>query len=93
MKQIHNGGPNAGRMPLFLTKELEQQWLQPKLSDEELQEIMNFEMPPDNLEYWPVFTIRTTKPRPDNKLKNQPFEWANLPPLGSDTPSEQTSLF
>lgn len=81
MKQIHNGGPNAGRMPLFLTKELEQQWLQPDLTDDELQAIMNFEMPSANLEYWPVFSIRTTKPRPDNKMKNEPFEWENLPAL------------
>ncbi len=93
MKQIHNGGPNAGRMPLFLSKELEQKWLDPKLSDDELQAIMNFEMPSDNLEYWPVFTIRTTKPRPDNKLKNEPFQWANLPPLGRDEPQEQQTLF
>jgi putative SOS response-associated peptidase YedK len=93
MKQIHNGGPNAGRMPLFLTRELEQQWLQPELTDEEIQAIMDFEMPSDKLEYYPVFSIRTTKARPDNKLKNEPFEWANLPPLGNDEPSEQKALF
>lgn len=93
MRQIHNGGPNAGRMPLFLSKDRELQWLDPKLNDDELQAIMDFEMPPDNLEYWPVFTIRTTKPRPDNKLKNEPFQWANLPPLGSDEPQEQQKLF
>jgi putative SOS response-associated peptidase YedK len=93
MKQIHNGGPNAGRMPLFLSKDLELQWLDPKLNDDELQAIMDFEMPSDNLEYWPVFTIRTTKPRPDNRLKNEPFQWANLPPLGSDEPQEQQKLF
>lgn len=93
MKQIHNGGPNAGRMPLFLTKELEMKWLQPDLSDEELQAIMDFEMPPDNLENWPVFTIRTTKPRPDSKLANEPFQWPNLPPLGNDAPQEQKTLF
>lgn len=81
MKQIHNGGPNAGRMPLFLTKELELKWLEPGLTDEDIQAIMDFEMPSTNLEYWPVFSIRTTRPRPDNKLKNEPFEWENLPPL------------
>jgi putative SOS response-associated peptidase YedK len=83
MMQIHNGGPNAGRMPLFLTKELEQKWLQPGLSDEELQQMLDFEMPSENLEYWPVFTIRTTKPRPDRKEKNEPFEWPGLPPLAA----------
>lgn len=93
MKQIHNGGPNAGRMPLFLSQELEKKWLQPDLTDEDIQSVMDFEMPSEQLEYWPVFSIRTTKPRPDNKLKNEPFEWANLPPLGNDEPSEQKALF
>lgn len=89
MKQIHNGGPNAGRMPLFLTQDLERKWLQPGLSDEDLQSILDYEMPASHLEYWPVFTIRTTKPRPDNKLANEPFVWANLPPLGKES-TEQT---
>lgn len=93
MKQIHNSGPRAGRMPLFLSRELELKWLQPGLSDEELQGILDFEMPSEDLDNWPVFTIRGTKPRPDNKQKNEPFEWANLPPLGNDEPSQQKTLF
>jgi hypothetical protein len=32
----------------------------------------------------PVFTLRTTKPHPDGRSKNDYFEWANLPNLGSD---------
>jgi putative SOS response-associated peptidase YedK len=93
MKQIHNGGPNAGRMPLFLTKERELQWLQPDLSEEEMQSMLDYEFPSDGLAYWPVFSIRTTKPRPDNKPKTEPFEWANLPPLGNDEPTQQQALF
>src|SRR3954462_3059334 len=62
MKQIHNGGPNEFRMPLFLPKELELKWLQPDLTDEDIQEVLDFEMPSEQLEYWPVFTIRSTKP-------------------------------
>lgn len=81
MKQIHNGGPNAGRMPLFLTRELEQKWLLPDLSDEEIQSVLDFEMPAGELEYWPVFTIRSTKPRPDGGVKTDPFEWQHLPAL------------
>jgi putative SOS response-associated peptidase YedK len=94
MKQIHNSGDQAFRMPMFLpAKEMELQWLKEKLSDEEIAEILNFELPSDQLEYWPVFSIRTTKPRPDNKAKIDPFEWANLPDLGSDefiNPKEKT---
>jgi Uncharacterized conserved protein len=81
MKQIHNGGPNAGRMPLFLTRELEQKWLLADLSDEEIQSVLDFEMPAGELEYWPVFTIRSPKPRPDGGVKTDPFEWQHLPAL------------
>jgi len=91
MKQIHNGGDNAFRMPLFLPRELEQKWLLPDLSDNEIQEILNYELPSESLDYAPVFTIRTTKERPDGRGKLDPYEWANLPPLGQDNP--ELSLF
>lgn len=91
MEQIHNGGPNAGRMPLMLPKELEMKWLDENLSDEEMKEILNFEMPSEELEYCPVYTIRSTKPRPDGKGKLEPFEWQGLPPLGKD--SVEVGLF
>lgn len=89
MEQIHNGGPNAGRMPMMVPYEMELKWLQEDLSDEEIQEILDYEMPPEELEYDPVYTIRTTKPRPDGKGKLDPFEWPGLPPLGVDS-IEQT---
>ena len=81
MSRIHNGGSNAFRMPLFLTRELELKWLLPDLNDEEINEILHFEMPSENLIYHPVFTIRSPKSRPDNKLKTDLYEWADLPPL------------
>ncbi len=84
MKQIHNSGDQAFRMPLFLTKDLEMKWLEPGLNDEEIQSILDFEMPSAELLYEPVFTIRTTKPRPDSKTKIDRFDWPNLPPLGND---------
>ncbi len=93
MKQIHNGGPNVYRMPLFLPKELELKWLQPDLTDEGIQEILDFEMPSAQLDHWPVFTIRSTKPRPDSKEKTARYEWPNLPPLGVDESPEQKTLF
>lgn len=91
MAQIHNSGDQAYRMPLFLPKELELKWLQPDLKDEEVQEILNFEMPSEALQYEPVYTIRTTKERPDGKTKLEQFEWGSLPPLGVD--STEQSLF
>lgn len=81
MKQIHNGGSNAFRMPLLLTKELEQKWLLPDLNDNEINEILNFEMQSENIDYRTVFTIRSPKPRPDNKEKNELYEWPELPPI------------
>jgi putative SOS response-associated peptidase YedK len=81
MKKIHNGGTHAFRMPLFLTKELEMKWLQPDLTDEQIQSVLDYEIPAEDLEQWPVFSIRTTKPRPDDKLKTEPYEWPNLPAL------------
>ncbi|RYZ47656.1 MAG: hypothetical protein EOP49_20735 [Sphingobacteriales bacterium] len=71
-------------MPLMLPKELETKWLLPDLSDEEMSEIHAYEMPAENLHYKPVYTIRTTKERPDGKGNLDHYEWPNLPPLGRD---------
>lgn len=84
MRQIHNSGDNAFRMPLFLPKELEMEWLKPDLGDEEIGRLLAYEMPADQIEYDPVFSIRGRSPRPDGKPKNAPFEYPNLPPLGND---------
>jgi len=81
MKQIHNGGNNANRMPLFLTRELEAKWLLPDLSDNEISDILNYEMPSGNLKYHPVFTIRSRNPRPDNRSRIDPYEWPGLPAI------------
>lgn len=85
MAQIHNSGPNAGRMPLLLTREQEHQWLQEDLTDEQLSDLLTYEMAPEEMEAHPVYTIRTTKPRPDGLDKLAPFEWPGLPPLGTDS--------
>jgi putative SOS response-associated peptidase YedK len=84
MRFIHNGGTNAFRMPLFLTHEQELKWLEHDLTDAQISEILDYEMPSEQLEYWPVYSIRTTKPRPDNKTKMEPYEWPRLPMLGKD---------
>lgn len=81
LRKIHNGGTNAFRMPLFLTKELETKWLLPDLSDEEMKQILDFEMPSEELAAWPVYTIRSSKPRPDSRQKVDEFAWEGLPPL------------
>jgi putative SOS response-associated peptidase YedK len=82
MRQIHNSGDNAFRMPLFLPKEMEMEWLRPDLTDEDMGKLLAFEMPADQIVYDPVFSIRGRSPRPDGKPKNAPFEYAGLPALG-----------
>jgi putative SOS response-associated peptidase YedK len=93
MRQIHNGGDNAFRMPLFLNQELERKWLDPSLSDEEMARIVQYEIPSEALEYHTVFSIRGRTPRPDGKPKNAFFEFPNLPPLGSGGSGPAPDLF
>lgn len=47
-------------------------------------QMLNYEIPPVELEAWPVFTIRTTKERPYGADKISPYTWQGLPPLGDD---------
>lgn len=94
MRQIHNGGSNAFRMPLFLRdKEMELRWLQDDLSDTGMAEILDFELPAEALDYWPVASIRTTKQRSDGLAKTAPFNWPGLPPLGIDEAPKEQTLF
>ncbi|HVB02916.1 MAG TPA: SOS response-associated peptidase family protein [Chitinophagaceae bacterium] len=87
MAQIHNGGPNKARMPLFLTPELEQEWLSPGLTEEPMQRILGYEIPAEDLEYWPVWSIRTSKPHPLGGSKTDPYAWKDLPRLGDRDPA------
>jgi len=61
LTDIHNSGENKHRMPLILPKDWITDWLNPNLSDETLQEIMNYECPSEILEAWPVKKIRGMK--------------------------------
>ena len=93
MRNIHNSGDNAYRMPLFLPKEKELEWLKPGLSDEEMKQILAYELPSDELEYHTVFSIRGKAQRTDGKLKYEPYPFASLPPLGNDDGTLQQALF
>lgn len=84
MKKIHNADPDDPRMPLFLPFELAKKWVQPELTDDEIAEIIDYEMPSGKLEAWPVFTIRSPKVRPDHKEKFEPYVWEGLPVLDKE---------
>lgn len=86
MKNIHNDGENKWRMPLFLSLGLSKRFLSEELSEEEYQGILSFEIPSEDLDVYPVNTIRTGKPRPDEKEKHEPWEWPKLPALGEMNP-------
>ena len=93
MRQIHNSGDNAFRMPLFLPKELELEWLKPDLTDDGIARILGYEIPSDQLIANTVFSIRGRTPRPDGKPKNAPYVYPDLPPLGNDDGQTQKALF
>lgn len=61
MAMIHNSGPNSGRMPVILTQETAKQWLRADLDDSNIEKIVSQEFPADDLDAWPVQTIRTRK--------------------------------
>jgi len=84
MRQIHNDGENKWRMPLMVPFEQSQKWLDGQLTEEEYKAILDFEMPSDELNYIPVYTIRSPKMRPDDKAKNEYYRWENLPELEYD---------
>ena len=84
MKQIHNDGDNKWRMPLLLPFEQSKKWLNEELTEEEYKAILDFEMPSEELNCIPVYTIRSPKMRPDDKAKNEYYEWENLPELEYD---------
>ena len=84
MKMIHNGGENKWRMPLFLPLEMSKKWVKEDLSPEDYKTILDFEIPSEALNFYTVDTIRSSKTRADDKAKNEPFEWKNLPELSLD---------
>ena len=77
-------------MPVFMQPEDALNWIKPDLSDEQILEMVNYEIPSEELAAWPVFTIRTTKERPDGADKMSPYAWQGLPPLGNDDGTPKT---
>lgn len=95
MKKIHNHGANKHRMPVFMQPAQALAWLNESNSDEDLQKILEYEIPSAELHAWPVFMIRTTAERPDRQEKYMEFAYENLPSLDDDAGSKpsQASLF
>jgi putative SOS response-associated peptidase YedK len=79
MRNIHNSGDNPHRMPLMLPPELEREWLNPALADEDMNRIFSYEMPSEALEYWPVKSLYRTDPYDEQVMA--PENYAGLPAL------------
>ena len=69
---------------MILSYEDQQKWMDPTLTEDEMLMITEKEFPADLMDAWPVFSIRTTKQRPDGKVIYDQFAYDNLPPLGMD---------
>lgn len=79
MRKIHNSGDNPERMPLMLPPELEKEWLNPALTDLDIQRILDYEMPSEALEYWPVKSLYRVDGLDSHILDREEYE--NLPAL------------
>ena len=79
LKQIHNAGENPGRMPLMLPDTMLDSWINPDLTDFQMQEILNYSMPAENLQYYPVNSVR--KKHPDDESVIQPIDTTGIPPV------------
>ncbi|RBL88580.1 SOS response-associated peptidase [Chitinophaga flava] len=79
MRQIHNGGDNAGRMPLMLPNELALQWIEKDITETDIRNIIQYEYPAEQLEYWPVNSVRKVKPDDETVIARAVYE--GLPEL------------
>ncbi|QHS58316.1 SOS response-associated peptidase [Chitinophaga agri] len=86
MRHIHNHGENKHRMPLYVPLEMARQWVSPKRTFGDFKEIINYQLPSEDLNYHTVHPLTGKRQRPDNKGKDAAWTWPGLPPLGNDTP-------
>jgi len=95
MAWIHNDGENKHRMPLFLTKEMEQAWVLEDLGDDDMDAFFHYSIPSDDIVHYPVFSIRGGKEQPEGKGKDALYDWGGKLPLygQEEPPKEQASLF
>ena len=69
MRMIHNGGENHLECRYFFPKELEFKWLDPNLTDNDLKNIIDYEIPSEELSYYTVASIRSKAARVGGRKK------------------------
>jgi len=65
----------------MLSFELSKKWITEELSTEDYKAILAYEMSLQNMDDKTVYSIRTTEKRPDEKAKNENYEWSGVPEL------------
>jgi putative SOS response-associated peptidase YedK len=73
MAKVHN---KRKRMPVILTDELAQEWMQKDLDEERIREVATYQFPPEDME---AYTIR--KDFREALDPKEPFDYENLPPI------------
>lgn len=75
MQQVHN---SARRMPVILTKELAEEWVQKDLPEKRIKEIATYQFPADKMVAWPVSRFVRTELAADPIAK---VSYENVKPL------------
>lgn len=72
--KIHNSGEFKERMPLILPAALEREWLNPNLTDQDIHQILQYQLPADQIEYDTINPIRVAKPDDERVLMHVDYE-------------------
>ncbi len=72
--KIHNSGEFKERMPLILPAALEREWLNPNLTDLDIHQILQYQLPADQIEYDTINPIRVAKPDDERVLAHVDYE-------------------
>ena len=83
---LQSNDDHKNSMPLFLPFSLSCHWIAHNLSEVDYQAILNFEMPSEALQAWPVYSTHTGEQRLDYKEKIELLDWTNLPPFKTGEP-------
>ena len=79
MREIHNSGDHPYRMPLMLPPELEKKWLDQDQTDEQIKEILQYEIPAEALSYYPVKSLYRASPLDSSLI--EPVEYPGVPAI------------
>ena len=65
---IHNGGENSHRMPLVISRDMEEDWLNPDTPGKVIDEILNYQIGSKELDAWAVSPLTGKKAKQGNEI-------------------------